>query len=105
MVDCYHYIDYLLNLNLNHIRHKGTRSFRSSRLLVEPNRNPYLYGPGPVNRLGKKFARMPPLQGLVRCIAEATVIGCIGGYVWYVTVKEPWERGVKEYYEDLNAKK
>lgn len=59
---------------------------------------------GPVRRMGARFSAMPPLPGLIRCIGEATVLGAIGGYIWYATVKEPWERGVRQYYDNLNKK-
>eukprot|EP00586_Coscinodiscus_wailesii_P013720 CAMPEP_0172494684 /NCGR_PEP_ID=MMETSP1066-20121228/53859_1 /TAXON_ID=671091 /ORGANISM="Coscinodiscus wailesii, Strain CCMP2513" /LENGTH=70 /DNA_ID=CAMNT_0013265855 /DNA_START=132 /DNA_END=344 /DNA_ORIENTATION=+ len=63
------------------------------------NNNPILYGPGPVRRLGRGFATGPPLMGLAKCAAQATVIGFVAAIAYKVTIKDPTERVVADYYK------
>ena len=63
------------------------------------NRNPRLYGPGPVFRPGKGPATGPPLQGLIKVAVQGCVLGFIGAMAYKVAIKDPTQRDVEEYYK------
>lgn len=68
------------------------------------NRNPYLYGPGPIRRvpsgMGSYYGKLPPLQGFTMAVVHGTVISLVGGYAWKVLYGDPDAKALKQYYVD-----
>lgn len=64
-----------------------------------PNRNPKLYGPGPVFRAGKGPAAGPPLQSLIKVAVQGCALGFVAAMAYKVTIKDPTQRDVEEYYK------
>ena len=68
------------------------------------NRNPFLYGPGPVKRAPKGFmtmySRMPPVQGFAMAAGHAVVLGLIGSFTFKFMVGDPQIRAIEEYYKE-----
>jgi hypothetical protein len=50
------------------------------------NRNPYLYGPGPVKRIpsgaGSYYGRLPPLHGFSMAAVHGVVIALVGSFIF-----------------------
>ena len=63
------------------------------------NRNPYLYGPGPLARRPKGLGARPPLQGLVVCAARGLAASLVIGFGYKFGMGDPATRAIKEYYE------
>lgn len=67
------------------------------------NRNPYLYGPGPVKRVPKGFftfySRMPPVQGFSLAAAHAVFLGLVGSFTFKFMFGDPQIRAIEEYYK------
>lgn len=64
------------------------------------NRNPKLYGPGPLARRPGGLGAKPPLQGLVMVAAQALVFAIGGGLAYSTFVGYPRLRKVEEYYKE-----
>lgn len=68
------------------------------------NRNPYLYGPGPVKRVPKGmftfYSRMPPIQGFALAAGHAVVLGLIGSFAFKFMIGDPQIRAIEEYYKE-----
>ena len=68
------------------------------------NRNPYLYGPGPVKRVPKgmftMYSRMPPVQGFAMAAAHAVALGLVGSCIFKYTIGDPQIRQIEEYYKE-----
>ena len=68
------------------------------------NRNPYLYGPGPVRRVPKGFmtfyGRMPPLQGFSLAAAHGVAIAVAGAMGFKYFYGDPQIRAIEQYYEE-----
>ena len=65
------------------------------------NRNPLLYGPGPVARrpMGG-IGAMPPLRGLVTCAAQGMAIALAGGFFYTFFIGNPGLKKVEDYYKE-----
>jgi len=68
------------------------------------NRNPYLYGPGPVKRTPKGFmtmySRMPPVQGFALAASHAVALGLAASFIFKYTIGDPQIRAIEEYYKE-----
>eukprot|EP00579_Thalassiosira_antarctica_P001134 CAMPEP_0201867944 /NCGR_PEP_ID=MMETSP0902-20130614/2024_1 /ASSEMBLY_ACC=CAM_ASM_000551 /TAXON_ID=420261 /ORGANISM="Thalassiosira antarctica, Strain CCMP982" /LENGTH=83 /DNA_ID=CAMNT_0048393213 /DNA_START=307 /DNA_END=558 /DNA_ORIENTATION=- len=62
------------------------------------NRNPQLYGPGPVARYATGIGAMDPLKGLVVCAAQGLAVGLAGGLVYNVVYGNPGLQAIEDYY-------
>lgn len=64
------------------------------------NRNPRLFGPGPLARRPTGIGARPPLQGLVITVAQGIVFGLLGGFAYNVTLGNPGIKAVEDYYKE-----
>ena len=68
------------------------------------NRNPYLYGPGPVKRVPKGamtfYSRMPPVRGFAMAAGHGVVLGLIGSFIFKFAIGDPQIRAIEEYYKE-----
>lgn len=68
------------------------------------NRNPYLYGPGPVRRVPKGFltsySRMGPLKGFSMAAAHGVVVALIGASAFKYFVSDPRIKAIEDYYKE-----
>jgi hypothetical protein len=69
------------------------------------NRNPYLYGPGPVRRIAPKglvtmYSRMPPVRGFSLAAAHGVVLGLLGGFAFKIMVSDPQIKAIESYYKE-----
>lgn len=75
-----------------------------TRILLEAerliNRNPYLYGPGPVARRPSGIGAMDPLKGLVTCAAQGLGVALIGAFGYKFLIGDPGIQKVEDYYKE-----
>ncbi|CAB9510206.1 expressed unknown protein [Seminavis robusta] len=65
------------------------------------NKDPRLYGPGPVRRIPTAYyARMTPLAGFASCAAHGVAIGIVGGLFFKFAMGDPKTRTIEEYYKE-----
>lgn len=68
------------------------------------NRNPMLFGPGPVKRVPKgvmsMYSRLPPVQGFALAAGHAVVLGLTGAFIFKFTIGDPQIRAIEEYYKE-----
>mgnify|MGYP003390216125 CR=1 FL=1 len=68
------------------------------------NRNPYLYGPGPIRRvpsgLASYYGRLPPLQGFSMAAAHGVVFALAGALIWKYTYGNPAIKKIEDYYKE-----
>lgn len=68
------------------------------------NRNPYLYGPGPVKRIpsgvGSYYGRLPPLQGFSMAAAHGVVIALLGSFIFKYGFGDPQIKAIEDYYKE-----
>eukprot|EP00521_Asterionellopsis_glacialis_P005616 CAMPEP_0195269960 /NCGR_PEP_ID=MMETSP0706-20130129/14073_1 /TAXON_ID=33640 /ORGANISM="Asterionellopsis glacialis, Strain CCMP134" /LENGTH=74 /DNA_ID=CAMNT_0040325155 /DNA_START=24 /DNA_END=248 /DNA_ORIENTATION=- len=65
------------------------------------NKNPYLYGPGPLARRNLSgIGARPPLQGLVMCAAQGLAFAMAGGLVYKWGLGDPGIKQVEDYYKE-----
>ena len=65
------------------------------------NRNPLLYGPGPLARKPMTgLAAGPPLRGLVVCAAQGIAFGLVGGFGYKFFVGDPGIQAIEDYYKE-----
>jgi hypothetical protein len=68
------------------------------------NRNPYLFGPGPVRRIPKGplsyYGRLPALQGFTMAALHGTVIALAGGLLFKFTTLDPQIKAIEDYYKE-----
>mmetsp|Transcript_5395 Transcript_5395/g.7803 ORF Transcript_5395/g.7803 Transcript_5395/m.7803 type:complete len:111 (-) Transcript_5395:2099-2431(-) len=94
-----------LNLSSCSIIHQSETMLRPTPLLRQAerlvNRNPLLYGPGPVARRPQGgIGAMPPLRGLVVCASQGIAVGLAGGLVYNVVWGNPGIQKVEDYYKE-----
>ena len=79
---------------------RPTPFIRQAERLI--NRNPYLFGPGPVARRPAEgsIGAMPPLRGLVVCASQGLAVGLVGGIAYNVFLGNPQIAKVEAYYEE-----
>jgi len=68
------------------------------------NKNPYLYGPGPVRRvpagLGSYYAKLPPAQGFSMAAIHGTVLALAGAFFFKFGFGDPQIKQIEEYYRE-----
>jgi hypothetical protein len=68
------------------------------------NRNPYLYGPGPVHRTPKGhmsfFGKLPALQGFSAAAASGVALALLGGFGFKYFFGDPNIRAIENYYKE-----
>lgn len=68
------------------------------------NRNPYLFGPGPVKRVPKgaftSYGRLPPLQGFSMAALHGVALALTGSLLFKYTFGDPQIRAIEQYYEE-----
>lgn len=68
------------------------------------NRNPYLYGPGPIKRVPKgaftSYGRMPPVQGFALAAAHGVVFALAGSIAWKVFYGDHEIKAIEDYYKE-----
>ena len=65
------------------------------------NKDPRLYGPGPVRRIPNKYySAMPPLKGFATCATHAIAIGFAGALFFKFAMADPSTRAIEEYYKE-----
>jgi hypothetical protein len=75
-----------------------TRLLRDTERLI--NRNPHLYGPGPVARMPSGIGAMDPLKGLVTCAAQGLAVGLAGGFFYKFFIGDPGIQKIEDYYKE-----
>lgn len=86
-------------------QHKKSKEtmFRHTARLAERliNRNPELFGPGPVaRRPAGGIGAMPPLKGLVACATQGLAVALIGGLAYNFFIGNPEIQKVEDYYKE-----
>ena len=70
------------------------------------NRNPYLYGPGPVRRVAPasgfmtSYGRMPPLQGFSMAAIHGMIFALGGVMIFKYGFGDPQIRAIEDYYKE-----
>lgn len=64
------------------------------------NRNKFLFGPGPLARKATGLGAKPPLEGLVTCAIQGTVVSLIAGGVYVVAIGNPGIQAIEDYYKE-----
>jgi hypothetical protein len=64
------------------------------------NRNPALYGPGPLARRMPGIGAKPPLQGLVTVAMQGIVLGIAGAFAYKWTIGDPMIKDIEKYYQE-----
>lgn len=64
------------------------------------NRNPKLFGPGPLARRPGGLGAKPPLQGLVIVAAQGLAIAITGGMCYRFFIGNPKLNMIEEYYKE-----
>jgi len=77
--------------------HQQEAKMAGERLI---NRNPYLYGPGPIARRPTGIGAMPPLRGLVVCASQGLAVAISGGLFYKFFIGDPGLKKVEDYYKE-----
>ncbi len=79
---------------------RPTRFVRQAERLI--NRNPELFGPGPVARRPAEgsIGAMPPLKGLVVCASQGLAFGLAGGLFYNIFIGNPGIQKIEDYYKE-----
>lgn len=65
------------------------------------NKDPRLYGPGPVRRVSTAYyGKMPPLRGFAMCATHGIALGLVGAMVYKVTMGDPTTNTIEAYYKE-----
>lgn len=68
------------------------------------NKNPYLFGPGPVRRVPKGimsyYGRLPPAQGFSMAAIHGTVLALSGGFFYKYFFGDPQIKTIEDYYKE-----
>ena len=78
---------------------RPTAFFRQAERLV--NRNPELFGPGPLaRRPAGGIGAMPPLRGLIVCASQGMAVALLGGIAYNVLIGNPELKKIEDYYKE-----
>lgn len=64
------------------------------------NKNPRLFGPGPLARRPSGLGARPPLQGLVICAAQGLAFALAGGLFYNSYYGNPGLKAIEDYYKE-----
>ena len=68
------------------------------------NKNPYLYGPGPVKRVPRgafsMFGKAPPVQGFSMAAGVGVVLGLATSFGFKIMFGDPSIKTIEEYYKE-----
>lgn len=68
------------------------------------NRNPYLYGPGPIRRVPKGpmsyYGRLPPLKGFSMAAIHGVAFALTGSFLFKFFVGDPQIKAIEDYYRE-----
>lgn len=68
------------------------------------NRNPYLYGPGPVRRVPAGvltfYGRMPPMQGFSMAAMHGVALALAGSFIFKFGFGDPQIKAIEDYYKE-----
>ena len=64
------------------------------------NRNPALYGPGPLARKPGGLGAGPPLRGLVITAMQGIAFGLVGGFGYKFFIGDPGIQAIEDYYKE-----
>ena len=64
------------------------------------NRNPLLYGPGPLARKPGGLGAGPPLRGLVITAMQGIAFGLAGGFGYKFFIGDPGIQAIEDYYKE-----
>lgn len=64
------------------------------------NKNPYLFGPGPVRRMPTGLGAKPPLQAFKICAFQALGVALVGGFAYNILLGNPMIKRIEKYYEE-----
>lgn len=68
------------------------------------NRNPYLYGPGPMRRTPKGptsyYGRLPALKGFSMAATHGVLLALAGAFFFKFTVGDPQIKAIEDYYKE-----
>mmetsp|Transcript_10569 Transcript_10569/g.16089 ORF Transcript_10569/g.16089 Transcript_10569/m.16089 type:complete len:84 (-) Transcript_10569:452-703(-) len=77
---------------------RPTPFIRQAERLI--NRNPELFGPGPLARRATGIGAMPPLKGLVTCATQGLAVGLVGGLAYNFIYGNPGVQMIEDYYKE-----
>lgn len=68
------------------------------------NRNPYLYGPGPVRRvpsgMSSHYANMPPARGFSSAAMHGVMFALAGSFVFKFFIGDPQIKAIETFYKE-----
>eukprot|EP00560_Eucampia_antarctica_P007612 CAMPEP_0197827046 /NCGR_PEP_ID=MMETSP1437-20131217/3922_1 /TAXON_ID=49252 ORGANISM="Eucampia antarctica, Strain CCMP1452" /NCGR_SAMPLE_ID=MMETSP1437 /ASSEMBLY_ACC=CAM_ASM_001096 /LENGTH=73 /DNA_ID=CAMNT_0043427755 /DNA_START=75 /DNA_END=296 /DNA_ORIENTATION=+ len=64
------------------------------------NKNPYLFGPGPVRRMPTGLGARPPLQAFKICAFQAMGVALIGGFAYNFIIGNDTVKKIEKYYDE-----
>ena len=65
------------------------------------NRDPRLYGPGPVRRVPTQYyGKMSALRGFSMCATHGIALGVVAGLIYKFGFGDPDTRLIEEYYKE-----
>lgn len=68
------------------------------------NRNPYLYGPGPMRRVPTgaftSYGRMPPVQGFSMAALHGIIFALTGAFAYKALFLNPQIQKIEDYYKE-----
>ena len=76
----------------------ASRFMMSAERLI--NRNPVLYGPGPLARRPGGLGAMDPLRGLVICASGGIAFALSGALFYKFFIGDPGIKKVEDYYKE-----
>lgn len=68
------------------------------------NRNPYLYGPGPIKRvpsgMSSAYAFMSPVRGFSMAATHGMIVALAGAMAFKLLVGDPQIKAIEDYYKE-----
>lgn len=64
------------------------------------NKNPFLYGPGPVSRPPRGLGAKPPLAAFKICAFQALGVAFVGGFAYNFLIGNDTIKKIEKYYEE-----
>mmetsp|Transcript_11277 Transcript_11277/g.16485 ORF Transcript_11277/g.16485 Transcript_11277/m.16485 type:complete len:84 (-) Transcript_11277:91-342(-) len=71
---------------------------RQSERIV--NKNPFLYGPGPLARRPGGMGDEPPLKSLIYIASSGVGISLAAGLFYKIFMGDPWIKKINDYYAE-----